>query len=75
MLIFLILRGKNSEMIACICGGFLEIGYILVTAILAILGTMTGTNWYNKIRYRKYIEYKNKHKGCHCDCHKDDKDE
>jgi len=59
-------------MIACICGGFLEIGYILVMALLSISGAVFGTNWYNKARYKKYIEYKNKHKGCHCDCHKDE---
>ena len=54
-------------MLACICGGFLEIGYILVTAIISVSGAIFGTNWYNKVQYRKYID----NKGCECDCHKD----
>lgn len=58
-------------MIACICGGILEI-YALFGIAAAILSAILGTNWYNKISYQKYIDYKNKHKSCHCECHKDD---
>lgn len=56
-------------MIACFCGGFLEIGYALAIAITSISGAMFGTNWYNNLRYKKYIDYKNKHQDCSCDCH------
>lgn len=59
-------------MIACFCGGILEIGYFVALAIISISGSIFGTNWYNKIRYKKYIQYKNKHKNCGCDCHNED---
>jgi hypothetical protein len=59
-------------MIACFCGGFLEIGYFAILTIVSISGSIFGTNWYNKARYKKYIQYKNKHNNCVCDCHKED---
>ena len=59
-------------MIACFCGGILEIGYLLVIGITSIVGSVIGTNWYNKLRYKKYLDYKDKHKNCHCDCHADE---
>lgn len=53
-------------MIACICGGILE---LLILFIVSIGGSILGTNWYNKISYQKYL---NKHKNCKCECHKGD---
>lgn len=56
-------------MIACICGGILETIILLLITMVASLG---GTNWYNKRKYKQYVEKVEKHKHCKCDCHKDD---
>ena len=62
-------------MISCICGGFLEISYILLMVIVSVCSAIFGTNWYNKMKYKKYVNYKKKHKHCECECHKDEKNE
>lgn len=56
-------------MLACICGGILEILGLIGLFVVSIGGSMFGTNWYNKRTYQKYL---NKHKDCKCDCHKGD---
>mgnify|MGYP003403357610 FL=1 len=52
-------------MLSCICGGFLEFLIIIPIALVYFL-----THWYNKIKYSKFIAYKEKHKSCLCECHK-----
>ena len=59
-------------MLACICGGVLEALMFFVFFLITTSGSILGTNWYNRRNYKKYIAYKEKHKSCECECHKDD---
>lgn len=52
-------------MLSCICGGIMEFLIIIPIALVYFL-----THWYNKIKYSKFIAYKEKHKSCLCECHK-----
>lgn len=65
----------ESKMLACICGGVIEFlmfsGFLMTT----IISTIFGTSWYNKKVYKKYIDYKNKHKSCQCECHEHDEED
>jgi hypothetical protein len=57
-------------MFSCICGGFVELLYFLPIILVYFF-----TNFYNKIKYSKFVAYKEKHKSCLCACHKDDLNE
>lgn len=59
-------------MLACICGGILEALVFFIFFLITTSGSILGTNWYNRRSYQKYIAYKEKHKSCECECHKDD---
>jgi len=60
-------------MLSCICGGFFEIIAILVSIFIAFLASLF-TYFFDKIKYKKYLDYHKKHNNCSCDCHKDDGD-
>lgn len=52
----------------CICGGIIEISSI-VGAILVFI----STHFYNKVKYSKFVKYKEKHSHCGCHCHDGEK--
>lgn len=58
-------------LLACACGGLLE-GLLFLAISGASAISFLFTNWYNRRQYKKYVDYKQKHESCGCECHKDD---
>lgn len=55
-------------MIGCLCGGIFEA--IVFGVAFAFAGL---TYLYDKLRYKRYVDYHKKHQSCSCDCHKEEK--
>jgi hypothetical protein len=55
-------------MFSCICGGTIELFSLLMLPFIWFI-----TSVYNKFKYKKFIDYKNKHLTCKCNCHKNER--
>jgi len=55
-------------MLGCVCGGILELLACLLASGIGA-GGFWGTKFYNR---KMYMAYKEKHKSCDCECHKND---
>lgn len=58
----------DKSMLGCVCGGILELLACLLASGIGA-GGFWGTKFYNR---KMYMAYKEKHKSCDCECHRND---